>query len=110
MMRKWHFTLLAMALVLLGVALNAISRQGPADDVALYRDSTREIYLHKGRLAHKSYDDGGTYLDASMLNIYRNETWMDIMEYSTWHIDPVKMMYKVSEITSCSLDGQTQET
>ncbi len=102
--------MLVMATILTGIAMNAVFKQGPADDVALYRDSTREIYLHKGRLALKSYDDGGTYLDASMLNIYRNETWMDIMEYSTWHIDPVKMMYKVSEITSCSLDGQTQET
>lgn len=110
MKRTWHYILLAVAVALTGAVINSILTKEKTSDAMLYRDDVREIYLYRGKLAVKSYDDGGTYLDASMKNIYRNEIWVDVMEYSTWHIDPVNMRYKVSEITSCNLDGETLET
>lgn len=110
MKRTWHYALLAAAIVLTGSVLVSIFTSSRIKDIALYRDDLREIFLDRGKLAIKSYDDGGEYLDASMKIIYRNEIWMDIMEYSTWHIDLDNMRYKVSEITSCNLDGETQET
>lgn len=110
MKRGWQYALLAAAIVLTGAVLANIYTSEGSGDIRLYRDEAREFFLNRGKIVVKAYDDGGEYLDASMKIIYRNEIWMDIMEYSTWHIDSENMRYKVSEITSCNLAGETQET